>query len=164
MIGDPSGKSLERNLLDEATLRHNQECIKQQLAKFLDFESDAPNRDGTKGYGGCTYCNNQTFNPGYCTPVKSVRQQLDEGRGFFSRKYPSMKYLAYFQAYTNTYGQVSSLMQMYRDALAVEGVVGIIVGTRPDCMPQPLLDELELLARVRGLLLWRLRCPIREFV
>ena len=128
----------------------------QFLSRFFPFKVQkiainagftCPNRDGTKGYGGCTYCNNQTFNPGYCTPVKSVRQQLDEGRGFFSRKYPSMKYLAYFQAYTNTYGQVSSLMQMYRDALAVEGVGGIIIGTRPDCMPQPLLDELELLAR-----------------
>ena len=68
-----------------------------------------PNRDGSKGYGGCTYCNNQTFNPEYCRTEKSVRQQLEEGKEFFSRKYPEMKYLAYFQAYTNTYAELESL-------------------------------------------------------
>ena len=62
-----------------------------------------PNRDGRVGTGGCTYCNNQTFNPDYCQTQKSVAQQLEEGKQFFARKYPEMKYLAYFQAYTNTY-------------------------------------------------------------
>ena len=102
-----------------------------------------PNRDGSKGYGGCTYCNNQTFNPEYCRTEKSVRQQLEEGKGFFSRKYPEMKYLAYFQAYTNTYGELEKLKEMYEEALSVDGVVGLVIGTRPDCMPDSLLDYLE---------------------
>ena len=68
-----------------------------------------PNRDGSVGYGGCTYCNNQTFNPAYCRTEKSVTEQLEEGKQFFARKYPDMKYLAYFQAYTNTYVSFSRL-------------------------------------------------------
>ena len=84
-----------------------------------------PNRDGSKGYGGCTYCNNQTFNPEYCRTEKSVRQQLEEGKEFFSRKYPEMKYLAYFQAYTNTYAELEKLKAMYEEALSVDGVVGL---------------------------------------
>ena len=102
-----------------------------------------PNRDGAKGVGGCTYCNNQTFSPEYCKPVLSVRQQLEDGIRFFSRKYPTMRYLAYFQAYTNTYGELERLKAMYEEALAVEGVVGLVIGTRPDCMPDELLDYLE---------------------
>ena len=102
-----------------------------------------PNRDGTKGFGGCTYCNNQTFNPAYCRDDRSVTMQLEEGKRFFVRKYPQMKYLAYFQAYTNTYGELELLKRMYEEALAVEGVVGLVIGTRPDCMPDSLLDYLE---------------------
>lgn len=99
-----------------------------------------PNRDGTKGWGGCTYCNNQTFSPDYCHTDKSVSEQLEEGIRFFSRKYPEMKYLAYFQAYTNTYGELKRLRQKYEEALRHPEVVGLIVGTRPDCMPEALLD------------------------
>lgn len=102
-----------------------------------------PNRDGTKGFGGCTYCNNQTFNPAYCRDDRSVTMQLEEGKRFFARKYPQMEYLAYFQAYTNTYGELELLKRMYEEALAVEGVVGLVIGTRPDCMPDSLLDYLE---------------------
>ena len=102
-----------------------------------------PNRDGTKGFGGCTYCNNQTFNPAYCRDDRSVTMQLEEGKRFFARKYPQMKSLAYFQAYTNTYGELELLKRMYEEALAVEGVVGLVIGTRPDCMPDSLLDYLE---------------------
>ena len=101
-----------------------------------------PNRDGRVGTGGCTYCNNQTFNPDYCTPSKSIAQQLEEGKRFFSRKYPAMKYLAYFQAYTNTYGSLSDLQAKYEEALGVPDVVGMVVGTRPDCMPPDLLNYL----------------------
>lgn len=106
-----------------------------------------PNRDGTKGVGGCTYCNNQTFNPEYCQPSLGVRQQLEDGIRFFSRKYPAMRYLAYFQAYTNTYGELERLKAMYEEALAVEGVVGLVIGTRPDCVPDDLLDYLQELNR-----------------
>lgn len=106
-----------------------------------------PNRDGTVGYGGCTYCNNQTFNPEYCRTEKSVSVQLEEGKRFFAHKYPEMKYLAYFQAYTNTYGELEALKRKYEEALAVDDVVGLVIGTRPDCMPNALLDYLEALAR-----------------
>ncbi len=111
-----------------------------------------PNRDGRVGYGGCTYCNNQTFNPDYCRTEKSIRQQLQEGKQFFAHKYPEMKYLAYFQAYTNTYGQLEELRRKYEEALAVDEVVGLVVGTRPDCLPPALLDYLEQLARQTFLL------------
>ena len=102
-----------------------------------------PNRDGSVGYGGCTYCNNQTFNPAYCRTEKSVTEQLEEGKQFFARKYPDMKYLAYFQAYTNTYGELQELKRKYEEALQVPDVVGIVIGTRPDCMPDELLDYLD---------------------
>ncbi|MBO5585311.1 MAG: TIGR01212 family radical SAM protein [Bacteroidaceae bacterium] len=111
-----------------------------------------PNRDGRVGTGGCTYCNNQTFNPDYCAPTKSITQQLEEGKAFFSRKYPEMKYLAYFQAYTNTYDSLENLKAKYEEALRVPGVVGLVIGTRPDCMPDSLLDYLEELHRSSFLL------------
>lgn len=101
-----------------------------------------PNRDGSKGLGGCTFCNNQTFNPEYCHTEKSITLQLEEGKAFFASKYPEMKYLAYFQAYTNTYGELQGLIKKYEEALAVPDVVGLVIGTRPDCMPDDLLDYL----------------------
>ena len=106
-----------------------------------------PNRDGSKGTGGCTYCNNQTFNPDYCKPEFGIRRQLEDGISFFARKYPQMRYLAYFQAYTNTYGELEQLKAMYDEALSVDGVVGLVIGTRPDCMPPALLDHIEQLSR-----------------
>lgn len=106
-----------------------------------------PNRDGSIGVGGCTYCNNQTFSPDYCHTGKSITRQLDEGVAFFARKYPTMRYLAYFQAYTNTYGELAELKHKYEEALAHPWVVGIIIGTRPDCMPADLLDYLADLSR-----------------
>lgn len=106
-----------------------------------------PNRDGTKGVGGCTYCNNQTFSPEYCLNERSVTEQLEEGVRFFSRKYPTMKYLAYFQSYTNTYAEIEILKAKYEEALRFPGVVGLIIGTRPDCMPPELLTYLEELSK-----------------
>lgn len=102
-----------------------------------------PNRDGTVGRGGCTYCNNQTFNPDYCKPQLSVAEQIEKGKRFFSRKYPSMRYLAYFQAHTNTFAEISRLSALYEEALAQPDVDGLIIGTRPDCMPDELLDYLS---------------------
>lgn len=106
-----------------------------------------PNRDGKKGFGGCTYCNNQTFSPEYCHTEKSVKEQLEEGIRFFSRKYPEMKYLAYFQAYTNTYDEIDRLIAKYEEALSFPDVVGLIIGTRPDCMPNELLDYFSTLSQ-----------------
>jgi radical SAM protein (TIGR01212 family) len=112
-----------------------------------------PNRDGSKGRGGCTYCNNQSFSPGYGKPVKTITEQMADGINFFAHKYPEMKYLAYFQSYTNTYDSLESLIEKYEEALAYPGVVGLIVGTRPDCMPDELLDYFEALSKKMFVLL-----------
>lgn len=120
-------------------------CKVQKISVNAAFT--CPNRDGKQGRGGCTYCNNRTFNPEYCDTGKSITQQLEEGKQFFSRKYPEMKYLAYFQAYTNTYGELEVLKRKYEEALAVDGMLGLVIGTRPDCMPDSLLDYLENLAK-----------------
>lgn len=122
-------------------LRNHFECKVQKISLNAGFT--CPNRDGVKGKGGCTYCNNQTFNPEYCKTEKSVKEQLEEGKLFFARKYPDMKYLAYFQAYTNTYSELEELKRKYEEALSVDGVVGLVIGTRPDCMPDELLDYLQ---------------------
>jgi len=99
-----------------------------------------PNRDGSKAVGGCTYCNNQSFSPGYGGKQYTVSNQLKDGIAFFSYKYPEMKYLAYFQSYTNTYDSIDKLIALYEEALSYPDVVGLIIGTRPDCMPDELLD------------------------
>lgn len=112
-----------------------------------------PNRDGEKGFGGCTYCNNQTFNPAYCQTEKSITLQLQEGIRFFARKYPKMDFLAYFQAYTNTYGELEKLGALYEEALLVPGIKGLVIGTRPDCMPENLLDYLQYLAKSHFILI-----------
>lgn len=101
-----------------------------------------PNRDGTRGRGGCIYCNNSSFSPTTGSNERTVTQQLADGKRFFSKKYPEMRYLAYFQSYTNTYGEINRLMELYNEALADKDVVGIIIGTRPDCMPDSLLSKL----------------------
>lgn len=98
-----------------------------------------PNRDGSKAVGGCTYCNNQSFSPGYGGKQRSVTTQLQDGIAFFAHKYPEMKYLAYFQSYTNTYDDIEKLIALYEEALSYPNVVGIIIGTRPDCIPDELL-------------------------
>ncbi len=109
----------------------------------IDAGFSCPNRDGTIARGGCTYCDNRTFNPSYCHKRDSVAEQLEAGKRFFSTKYPEMKYLAYFQAYTNTYSPTSKLRAMYEEALAVKDVVGLVIGTRPDCVSNDLLDYLQ---------------------
>ncbi len=109
----------------------------------IDAGFSCPNRDGTIARGGCTYCDNRTFNPSYCHKRDSVTEQLEAGKRFFSTKYPEMKYLAYFQAYTNTYSPTSKLRAMYEEALAVKDVVGLVIGTRPDCVSNELLDYLQ---------------------
>ena len=109
----------------------------------IDGGFTCPNRDGKKGTGGCTFCNNESFNPGYCRAVSGISRQIGEGRAFFARKYIGQKYLAYFQAYTNTYAELEGLKRKYEEALSVDGVVGLVIGTRPDCMPDPLLRYLE---------------------
>lgn len=113
----------------------------------LDTGFTCPNRDGTKGIGGCTYCNNNTFNPAYCKPQKSITQQLEEGISFFSAKYKTQKYLAYFQAYTNTYADINLVKELYLEAINHPEVVGLVIGTRPDCINKDLVDFLAELAK-----------------
>jgi len=109
----------------------------------IDAGFTCPNRDGKIGVGGCIFCDNKSFNPSYCSHRKSITEQLEDGKRFFAKKYPEMKYLAYFQAYTNTDEVVDKLKELYEEALKVEDVVGIVIGTRPDCVSSELLDYLE---------------------
>lgn len=120
-------------------------CKAQKLS--VDAGLTCPNRDGTLGRGGCTFCDNRTFNPAYCRQGGSITDQLEAGKRFFARKYPTMKYLAYFQSYSNSYGTLSHLKELYEEALRVPDVVGLVIGTRPDCMPDALLEYLEELNR-----------------
>ena len=113
----------------------------------LDIGFTCPNRDGSKGVGGCSYCNNNSFNPDYCEPQKSIKTQLEQGVAFFSRKGKNNKFLAYFQAYTNTYGDFEELKQLYEEALSVPKVVGLVIGTRPDCISEELIDYLDELSK-----------------
>ncbi|MDV7137906.1 TIGR01212 family radical SAM protein [Maribacter sp. TH_r10] len=113
----------------------------------LDVGFSCPNRDGSKGYGGCTYCNNNTFNPDYCEPQKSIVAQLQEGIEFFAKRGKNKKFLAYFQAYTNTYSDLESLKAMYQEALSVPNVVGLVIGTRPDCISDEVIAYLEELSK-----------------
>lgn len=114
----------------------------------VDAGFSCPNRDGTLGTGGCTFCNNGAFTPSYCRPEKPVRQQIDEGIAFHRRRYRTAdRYLVYFQAFSNTYAPVEVLQRRYAEALAHPEVAGIVVGTRPDCIDAARLDLLTELAR-----------------
>lgn len=109
----------------------------------IDAGFSCPNRDGHISHGGCTFCDNRTFNPSYCQPSKSITEQITEGKEFFRHKYPDMKYLAYFQAFSNTYATLYTLQRRYEEALSAEDVVGIVIGTRPDCVSDEILNYLE---------------------
>ena len=113
----------------------------------VDAGFTCPNRDGTKGKGGCTYCNNKTFKPTYCNLENSVTQQIQQGIDFFARKYQAMKFLAYFQAYTNTYAPLEDLRRLYEEALQHPKIVGLVISTRPDAVNEELLDYLTELSQ-----------------
>lgn len=107
----------------------------------IDAGFSCPNRDGTKGRGGCTYCNNDAFNPSYCQPHKSIAQQITEGIEFHKVRYRrANRYLAYFQAFSNTHAPLSKLKELYDEALAYPGVTGLVIGTRPDCIDDEKLE------------------------
>lgn len=114
----------------------------------IDAGFTCPNRDGTKGLGGCSYCNNNAFNPSYCQPHKSVEQQLIEGKEFHAWRYRrATKYLAYFQAFSNTYAPLPTLKQIYAEALRTPDVCGLVIGTRPDCIDNEKLEYFAALAK-----------------
>jgi len=110
----------------------------------IDAGFSCPNRDGKISTGGCTFCRNDAFNPSYCRPEKSVRQQIEEGIEFHQRRYRRAKsYLAYFQAFSNTYKPIDELERLYREALSVDGVIGLVIGTRPDCINEETLEMVK---------------------
>jgi radical SAM protein (TIGR01212 family) len=114
----------------------------------VDAGFTCPNRDGTKGTGGCTFCNNDAFNPSYCQPGKGIALQLEEGIDFHRKRYRrANSYLAYFQAFSNTYASVDKLEKIYFEALGIEGVKGLVIGTRPDCIDEEKLDLLKSIAK-----------------
>ena len=107
-----------------------------------------PNRDGTVGYGGCTFCNNEGFNPSYCNPEKPIARQIDEGLSFIKNRYPRAKlFVAYFQAYSNTHAHLKLLEEIYEQALAHPEISGLVIGTRPDCIDSEKLDYFAELAK-----------------
>ena len=106
-----------------------------------------PNRDGKRGYGGCTYCNNKTFQPSYCDLKSVLKIQLDEGIEFFSKKYDTMRFLAFFQAYSNTYAPIEVLRQLFEEAIQHPKIIGLVIATRPDCLGDEVLDLLEELSK-----------------
>ncbi len=112
----------------------------------LDTGFTCPNRDNTKGIGGCTYCNNNTFKPFYTAPDIPIQEQLEKGISFFSKKYRTMRFLAYFQSYTNTYADLGELRELYEEALKVPNVIGLVIGTRPDCINEEVVSLLSELA------------------
>ncbi len=113
----------------------------------INAGTSCPNRDGSRGRGGCSFCLNSAFSPAFAQAQRSITEQLEKGKEFFSRKYKDMKYLAYFQTYTSTYQDVSNVMAQYREALSCPDVVGLVVSTRPDCMPNELLSFLREVAQ-----------------
>ena len=114
----------------------------QKLA--IDAGFTCPNRDGTAGEGGCTYCVNEAFNPSYCETTSSITEQIRLGIEFLEVRYRrASKYLAYFQPYSNTYAPLEILKQKYEEALSYPGVVGLVLGTRPDCIDDDILRYLS---------------------
>jgi radical SAM protein (TIGR01212 family) len=110
----------------------------------VDAGFTCPNRDGSKGTGGCTYCNNDAFNPSYCKPEKPILQQIEEGIEFHKVRYRrANKYLVYFQPYSNTYAPIEHLKKIYEKALSHPEVIGLVIGTRPDCVDDEILNYLK---------------------
>lgn len=107
----------------------------------IDAGFTCPNRDGTLAIGGCTYCNNDAFNPSYCQPHKPIKQQLEEGIEFHLKRYRrANKYLAYFQTYSNTFAPLEKLKKIYSEALSHPNIIGLVIGTRPDCIDDEKLE------------------------
>lgn len=129
----------------------------ERLQKLvIDAGFTCPNRDGTVGYGGCSFCDNAAFHPSYSTAGNSIAAQIDEGIEFHQVRYRNTKhYLAYFQSYSNTYAPLPRLKALYLEALSHPHIVGIVIGTRPDCIDEEKLDWLAELKAGRALPDWR---------
>lgn len=141
----PWGHSKRYNSYPEYFRKHFGERI-QKIS--VDAGFTCPNRDGKLAYGGCTYCNNDAFNPSYCKPQKSISTQISEGIEFHAKRYRrAKKFLVYFQAYSNTYDHIDNLKRLFSEALHHPDVVGLIIGTRPDCVDDEKLDYLKKLSK-----------------
>ena len=110
----------------------------------IDAGFSCPNRDGKISTGGCTFCSNEAFNPSYCRPEKTIKQQIEEGIEFHRRRYRrASQYLAYFQPFSNTYKPLEELKSIYQQALDVPEIAGIVIGTRPDIIDSCILQLLN---------------------
>jgi len=128
--------------------KYIRETFGERVQKIsVDGGFTCPNRDGNKGRGGCTYCNNDTFNPSYTSAQKTITEQIEEGIAFFEPKYKTQKYIAYFQAYTNTYDSIERLEHLYVEALNHPKVIGLSISTRPDSITIDVVNLLEKLAK-----------------
>lgn len=127
------------------TLNHHlRETFGEKVFKIpLDAGFTCPNRDGTRGWGGCVYCSARGSGDFAGDVTHTLERQFSEVKGRMQKKWPQAKYLAYFQAFTNTYAPVAELRTIYEEALNQEGVVGLSIATRPDCLPEEVLDYLE---------------------
>ena len=115
---------------------------KERIHKLaIDANFTCPNRDGSIGRGGCTFCNNISFSQNGRRP-SSIAQQINAGRHVIQKRTGAKRYIAYFQAYTNTYDDINNLKALYDQALTEPDVIGLAIGTRPDCVPDAVLDLL----------------------
>ena len=155
MINDTKVKTSEKTFSWGSSHRYNRYADYQRrlygerVQKVtVDAGFTCPNRDGTKGRGGCIYCNNESFNPGYNSASKPIRQQIEEGVEFLKRRYKNVrKFIVYFQPYSNTYASLDTLKRYYEEALSHPEVIGLTIGTRPDCVDENKISYLEELAK-----------------
>ena len=138
---------MERNLPYRDYNSYLRELFGCRVHKItIDAGMTCPNRDGTKGFGGCIYCNARGSGTGQWVLGKSIRQQLEEAKPYLKKRFKAEKFLAYFQSYSNTYAPLERLKALYEEALSVEDVVGLTIGTRPDCVSSEVLDYLAQLS------------------
>jgi uncharacterized protein len=143
-VSSPFGERRYHAWNDDVKIRHGGRVQKVSVAAGVT----CPNRDGLLGTGGCTFCNNASFTPGYLDQRQTISEQIDAGLLFLRRRYPTtLRYIAYFQSYSNTYGELARLRACYEEALAHPQISGLAIGTRPDCLPDAVLDYLAELAR-----------------
>lgn len=134
----PWGHTRRFNSYGEYFRKHFGERVQKVT---VDAGFTCPNRDGTVATGGCTYCNNDAFNPSYCKPEKSISQQIQEGIEFHKKRYRrAKKFLVYFQAFSNTHAPIEHLRELYTEALSFPNVAGLVIGTRPDCIDEEKID------------------------
>ena len=134
--------------------RYFKRTFGQRVQKLtIDAGFTCPNRDGKIAVNGCTYCNNKAFNPSYCDTSKSIIQQIDEGIEFHANRYRRAEmFLAYFQAFSNTYAPINVLKNRYSQALSHPKVIGLVIGTRPDCVDDEILDYLAEISKTKYLI------------